>query len=147
MKLRIVPISFNAANRFVASHHRHHKAVVGCKFCVAIEDGENIRGVAIVGRPVARCLDNGFTVEVNRCCTDGVKNGCSMLYGAARRVARELGYLRVVTYIMHDETGASLRAAGFKLAAVTRGGEWSRAGRLRLPVNDSNFKLRWEMIL
>lgn len=81
--LEVTPISLAEANAFVSALHRHHKPVPGAKFCVAVSDGTEVRGVAIVGRPVARNSDDGWTLEVNRCCTDGVKNGCSMLYGAA----------------------------------------------------------------
>ena len=90
--MRIVPIDFKEANAFVEAHHRHHKPVIGHKFSLAVADGDIIHGVAMVGRPVSRRLDDGWTLEVNRCCTDGSKNACSMLYSAAWRVARSLGY-------------------------------------------------------
>ena len=90
--LDICPVSLKEANAFVAEHHRHHKPVVGHKFSIACTDGEKIVGVAIVGRPVARYLDDGWTLEVNRCCTDGTRNACSMLYAAAWRAARAMGY-------------------------------------------------------
>lgn len=110
MKLELVPVSFKDANIFVGAHHRYHKTMVGHKFSIAISDGSIIRGVAIIGRPVSRHLDNGWTLEVNRCCTDGVKNGCSMLYGAAWRAASAMGYKRLITYTLPEEGGASLRA-------------------------------------
>lgn len=86
--LDICPVSLAEANAFVAEHHRHHKPVVGHKFSIGCTDGEKIVGVAIVGRPVARYLDDGWTLEVNRCCTDGTRNACSILYAAAWRAAR-----------------------------------------------------------
>jgi hypothetical protein len=90
-KLFVTPIDFAEANAFVARFHRHHKPMPGVKFCVAVSDENHlVRGVAMVGRPVARNSDNGMTLEVNRCCTDGAKNACSMLYGAAWRAAKAL---------------------------------------------------------
>jgi hypothetical protein len=91
VSLTLVPITLAEANEFVRLHHRHHQPVPGCKFCLAVSDGEKIVGVAIVGRPVARMLDDGWTLEVNRTCTDGTKNANSMLYGACQRVAFGLG--------------------------------------------------------
>lgn len=101
-----------SANEFVRKLHRHNKPTLGAIFCVGVADGD-VRGVAIVGRPVARRLDDGATVEVLRVATDGARNACSMLYGACRRIARELGYRRVITYTLPEEGGASLRAAGY----------------------------------
>lgn len=114
-RLKIVPLSLAEANEFVRRFHRHHKPVPGCKFCcgVADENGE-IHGVAIVGRPVARFLDDGWTLEVNRTCTDGTRNANSMLYGACWRAAKAMGYRRLITYTLPEESGASLRAAGWK---------------------------------
>ena len=91
MSLEITPIFFNEANAFVAANHRHHKPVISHVFSIAVSDEHSVRGVAMVGRPVSRMLDDGVTLEVNRCCTDGAKNACSMLYGAAWRAAKALG--------------------------------------------------------
>jgi hypothetical protein len=132
MSLIIVPIGLDEANAFVGAHHRHHKPVVGHKFSIAAAAGEVIRGVAIVGRPVARKLDNGWTLEVNRCCTDGAKNACSMLYGAAWRAAKALGYRRLITYTLPVEGGASLRAAGWTLVGERGGGNWNVQSRPRV---------------
>lgn len=112
--LELVPITLKEANAFVERYHRHHKPVVGHKFSIAASDGEKIVGVAIVGRPVSRYLDNGLTLEVNRLCTDGTRNACSFLYSAAWRAARNLGYKKLITYILVSETGSSLKAAGWK---------------------------------
>lgn len=110
--LEIVPISLAEANQYVSEHHRHHKPVVGHKFSVGCTDGENIVGVAIVGRPVARYLDDGWTLEVNRLCTDGTRNACSMLYAAAWRAVRAMGYRKLITYILDTEPGTSLHCRG-----------------------------------
>lgn len=99
-KLELCPVSLAEANAFVAEHHRHHRPVTGHKYSIACTDGERIVGVVIVGRPVSRHLDDGWTLEVTRLCTDGTKNGCSMLYAAAWRAARAMGYKRLVTYIL-----------------------------------------------
>lgn len=92
--MEIIPITLKAANEYVAQNHRHHKPVAGCKFCIGCEDGGQLVGVAICGRPVSRHLDNGKTLEINRLCTDGTRNACSMLYGACVRIAREMGYAK-----------------------------------------------------
>src|SRR5438552_19025937 len=107
-RLEIVPITQKEANAFVKKHHRHHKPVVGSGFPVACAKDGKIVGVAIIGRPVARFLDNKWTLEVNRLCTDGTKNACSILYSAAWRGAKALGWKRLITYILSSENGASL---------------------------------------
>jgi hypothetical protein len=103
-----------------------------------------IRGVAMVGRPVARNLQDGWTLEVLRVATDGVRNGCSMLYGAAWRAARALGYRRLVTYTLPEEGGGSLRAAGMTLIGKAGGGSWNCASRPRVDKHPTQEKLRWE---
>lgn len=115
MTLHLVPVDFATACAFVASWHRHHKPPVGHKFSLGVADGETLVGVAMVGRPVARHFDDGLTLEVNRTATDGHHNANSMLYGAAWRAAQALGYQRLVTYTQGDESGASLRAAGWRV--------------------------------
>lgn len=142
--LAITPINLDEANAFVATHHRHHKPVPGAKFSVAVSEGETVRGVAIVGRPVARMADDGWTLEVNRVCTDGAKNACSMLYGAAWRAARAMGYRRLITYTLPEEGGASLRAAGWKLLGQAGGGSWNRKTRPRVDTAPTQAKLLWE---
>lgn len=147
MSLTITPINLDEANAFVAAHHRHHKPVPGAKFCVAVSDADGkVRGVAIVGRPVARHFDNGWTLEVNRCCTDGARNACSILYGAAWRAARALGYRRLITYTMPQEGGASLRGAGFHLVGERRSGNWNVPSRPRIDTAEilRGQKLLWE---
>jgi hypothetical protein len=132
MILAIVPISLDEANAFVAHHHRHHQPVVGHKFSIAIAASAIVHGVVIVGRPVSRSLDDGWTLEVNRCCTDGTRNACSMLYGAAWRAAKALGYRRLITYTLQHEGGASLRAAGWRLIGQRGGGNWNTPARPRV---------------
>lgn len=120
MSLRTVPVTFAAACAFVAEHHRHHEPPVGHKFSIGVAQDELLVGVAIVGRPVARHLDDGRTLEVARTATDGTKNANSVLYGAAWRAAKALGYDRLVTYTMEGESGASLRGAGWRVLAHRR---------------------------
>ena len=144
MSLSVAPITFRAAAAFVAEHHRHLPPSRGVRFCVSVIDESGaLRGVAMVGRPVSRHLDDGVTVEVNRCCTDGARNACSMLYGAAWRAARALGYRRLVTYTLDVEGGASLRAVGFVRDGPRGGGEWSREGRPRDKARLPDMKVRW----
>ena len=112
VKVTIVPITFRQACSFVRQFHRHNKAPRGSKFQIGVVDEDKkLRGVAIVGRPVARMLDDGFTAEVSRTCTDGCKNANSFLYAAAWRISREMGYRRLITYTQGNEPGTSLRAA------------------------------------
>lgn len=145
VSLSLSPITLAKANAFVEKHHRHHKPVPGAKFCIAVSDvAWIVRGVAIVGRPVARQSDDGWTLEVNRCCTDGTHNACSMLYGAAWRAAKALGYRRLITYTLPEEGGASLRASGWKLIGAAGGGSWNRPSRPRIDTAPTQEKLRWE---
>lgn len=144
MSLVIVPIKQADAKVFIKRHHRHHGTPVGSIFQVACSDGEKIVGVAMVGRPVARGLDDGWTVEVNRLCTDGTKNACSKLYAACRKVSRALGYRKIVTYILASETGTSLKAAGWTMIARTLGGSWDCKSRPRVDKHPTQQKLRWE---
>lgn len=146
MSLTIVPVTFAEANAFVAQHHRHHKQMPGAKFCIAVADASKIVGVALIGRPVARMLDDGWTLEVNRVATDGTKNACSALFSAAWRTARAMGYRKLVTYILDSEPGTSLRAAGWKCIGQAGGGSWSRESRPRIDKHPTQGKIRWEAV-
>lgn len=141
--LKSVPISRAGANAFVNKLHRHHVAAVGDKYRVAAADNGKIVGVVQVGRPVARALDDGQTVEVIRCCTDGTHNACSFLYGKAAQIARLLGYKRIITYTLITEPGSSLLASGFKLDGLTDGGSWDCKSRPRNQKAPTCRKKRW----
>lgn len=118
MSLRLAPVSWRQAREFCAAWHRHNRPPAGHKFCTGVADDDNVlRGVAIVGRPVARNYQDGLTLEVNRTVTDGYRNANSMLYGAAARGTFAMGYRRLITYTQADESGASLRAAGYRVVA------------------------------
>jgi hypothetical protein len=145
MSLELQPISFAEACEFVRLHHRHHVPPVGSKFCVAVNDGEKVVGVAIVGRPVARLSDNGWTLEVTRCCTDGTKNACSTLYAACWRAVRALGYQRLITYVLSSEPGTSLKAANWRCVGERGGGSWSRENRPRIDKHPTLEKWLWEV--
>lgn len=142
--MRVVPCTIAEAKAFVEQHHRHHDAPLGGLFAVACADDEQVRGVAVVGRPVARMLDDGWTVEVTRVATDGAANTCSMLYGAAWRAAKALGYKKLITYTLLEEGGASLRAAGFECSGPAGGGTWNRKARPRVDTHPTQQKIRWE---
>ena len=142
--LEIVPMTLREANAFVEQNHRHHGPVAGHKFSIGISDGEKIVGVAIGGRPVSRHLDDGWTLEVNRLCTDGSRNTCSMLYAAAWRAARAMGYKRLVTYILESESGASLRAAGWKCVGQAGGLRWTGRRRPEVDLYPAQMKIRFE---
>ena len=145
MSLEVVPITLAEANEFVKLNHRHHGPVVGHKFSLACANGDGeIVGVAIVGRPVARHLDDGWTLEVNRLCTDGTQNACSILYASAWRAARALGYRKVITYILDTENGASVKAAGYKCIGKAGGPRWTGARRPEIDLYPAQMKLRFE---
>ena len=142
--LRVVPITLKQANGFVRGHHRHHGAVVGHKFSIGVEDEDGLlHGVAIMGRPVARGLDNGLVLEVNRLATDGSCFANSMLYSAAARIAQGMGYSRVVTYILDTEPGTSLKASGWVLDHVVRGRSWDAPNRHRTDKHPTVDKQCW----
>jgi hypothetical protein len=148
-KLEIVPLDLAEANDMVAHWHRHHQPVVGHKFSIGVQevkpDGRALVGVAIVGRPVARMNDNGWTLEVTRVATDGTPNACSALYGAAWRVCREMGYQRLITYTLKTEPGTSLKAAGWACIGARGGGSWDRAARRRTDKAPTIQKTLWEV--
>ena len=150
MSLRAVPMDLAEANEFVANFHRHNKPTIGHRFSVGASDGERLVGVGILGRPVARMLQDGSTAEVLRCCVldDAPKGTCSFLYAALWRAWRALGGTRLVTYTLQAESGASMRGAGWKVAheiAASEGTGWlNRPGREWQPVT-GQAKMRWEV--
>lgn len=118
IKLHIVSVSFADACGFVHMWHRHHMPPLGHKFSIGVADEDRVlRGVAIVGRPVAKAYDDGLTLEVSRTATDGTPNANSMLYGSAWRATKALGFGRLITYTQAGESGASLRAVGWRVIA------------------------------
>ena len=141
--MELVPINLSDAIFFVKEHHRHHKVTIGGLFAVAVAVNEEICGVAIVGRPVARMSNDGWTAEVTRLCTTGEKNACSMLYGASWRACKALGYKRLITYILDSEPGTSLSAAGWKCLGIRGGGTWSCQSRPRVDKHPLQQKLLW----
>jgi hypothetical protein len=144
VKLCHVRIDLDEANAFVATHHRHHKPVVGHLFSLGAAFEDRIVGVVIVGRPVARLRDDGMTAEVTRLCTDGTRNACSFLYGAASRGAFALGFKRIGTYILASENGASLKAAGWRQIGEVKGRSWSCPSRPRIDKHPTQDKLLFE---
>lgn len=153
--LNIRPITLHDANAYVALHHRHNIPTSGHKWSAACYDDDRLCGVAICGRPVARKLDDGETIEARRVCTDGTKNACSFLYGACARIAKDFGYARIITYILETETGTSLKASGWQMAQDQCGGiSWNVPSRVRVDAQLSLFgeqrkypdckKQRWE---
>ena len=141
---KIIPVTMKQANEFVLSHHRHHGKVRGCKFRIGVTGNDGtLHGVAIVGRPVSRHLDNGTTAEVTRLCTDGYHNACSFLYGACARIVRQMGYTALLTYILENESGASLRASGWTDRGICGGGNWNVKSRPRADSPNSGMKRRY----
>ena len=124
--MKAVPIELKAANEYVAQNHRHHSPVYRDKFRVA-------------------CTEHGrITLEVTRCCTDGTANACSFLYGRVARIAKEMGYERIITYILISESGASLKAAGWECEKeIAGGGSWDTPARRRHTTAPQCKKQRW----
>lgn len=144
--LELQPITFREAQEFIRRHHSHHQPPQGWKFGIAVNDGEKVVGVITVGRPVARLLDDGWTFEATRCCTDGTKHVASMLYAAAWRASRAMGAKRLITYTLAEEKGTSLKAAGWKEIGRTGGGTWNRPkqDRFRVDKHPTGQKTIWE---
>ncbi len=142
--LRAKPINLRIANEFIVKHHRHHGFVQGCKFTFGVlDDSGALRGVLVAGRPVSRHLDDGLTSEITRCATDGVRNGCSFLYQRASAIARVMGYTSIITYILDEETGSSLKGAGWRFVGSRGGGDWSRPTRPRTYRGPTQKKQLW----
>lgn len=130
MNLHIVPLTLSQANTMVADLHRHHKPAVGHRYSLGVFGDDGIvHGAAIVGRPVSRELPQYEIAEVSRLVTDGTKNACSALYGACARVAKEMGFRKIQTYILDSEPGTSLKAAGWSYESTTAGGDWNHSWR------------------
>lgn len=140
--MEIRPITFKMASDFINQHHRHHKATVGHKFSIGLYEDNRLIGVAVCGRPVSRYYDDGITCEINRLCTDGTYNACSMLYGACCRVAKEMGYKKIITYILKSESGASLKASNFICEGEAGGTHWTGKRNKGQDI-PSEMKTRW----
>ena len=148
----IGPITLKDANAFVRANHRHHDSATGCKFAIGlyktVGSKDVLIGTAICGRPVSRMLDDGYTLEINRLCVTEEGNCCSMLYGACSRIAREMGYRKVITYILESEPGISLKASGFTLEDACCGGKnWSGSRRRANNTVPEEYKQRWVKLL
>jgi hypothetical protein len=144
--MEAVPLHLREANEFVAKYHRHNLPAVGCKFAVGAALDRKLVGVAIAGRPVARWLDDGKTLEVLRVATDGTPNACSFLYARCAKIARLMGYATVITYTLESEGGASLRAVGAKPTGPLESHEWSNPDRPRKSQHVYHeTKYRWEL--
>lgn len=146
MNLALCPVTLREARAFVGRVHRHHRPPQGGLFAIGAEIAGDVVAVAIVGNPVARLLDDGWTVEVTRLAAlEGVPNACSLLYAACWRTARAMGYRRAITYTLATERGGSLRAAGWRCLGEAGGGSWNRRARPRVDLHPTQAKLRWEV--
>jgi len=144
VSLRVVPLSLADANAVVLALHRHHKPATGHRFSLGvIDDNGVIVGVAIIGRPVARMVDHLMVCEVSRVATDGTKNACSKLLGAAARAAQAMGYAKIQTYTLPVEGGASLRGSGWVSEGSAGGGQWVHTAGPRCQSQPTQIKTRW----
>lgn len=146
--LEVIPVTLREANEFVSNFHRHNKPTQGGRFAIGASTNDEMIGVAIVGRPVARLLDDGWTSEVTRVCVvdHAPKNTCSFLYGRCWRIWQQMGGKRMVTYTLQEESGSSLRGAGWKILGETKPDGWDRENRKRdwQPIY-GQLKFRWEV--
>lgn len=146
--MKAIPIELKDANEFVKMWHRHHDPVYRDKFRLAcIADDGHLCGVVQAARPVSRHLDDGKTVEVVRCCTDGTYNACSFLYSRIAKIAKEMGYSKIITYILDSETGASLKASGWQKEMDIKGHNWNCPSRPRKTKAPTCNKQRWSKSL
>ncbi len=130
MTLEVFPLTLKQANEIVATDHRHHKPVTGHRFSLGVRnEWGGVHGAAIIGRPVARNTEQYEVAEVTRLVTDGTKNACSILYAAAARACKAMGYRSIQTFILDEEPGVSVEAAGWKLVATTQGGDWNSTSK------------------
>ena len=129
--MKAVPVELKEATAYVAKLHRHHSPCVRDKYRVGCEVDGVLVGVVQVGRPITRALCDGKTLEVVRLCSDGTKDVCSFLYSRAARIAKEMGYEKIITYILDIESGTSLKASGWKLEAISKGHPWGCTSRPR----------------
>ena len=146
--MRTVALELKDANAFITEHHRHHAPVKRDKWRFGVvDDNGKLIGVLNAGRPVARLLNDGKTIEILRCCSDGTPNLCSFMLGRARRIAKDLGYSKMISYILGTENGASYKAAGWHKEADTRGHSWNHSGRPRKTAAPVCDKQRWAVML
>lgn len=147
--LKIVSLELKQANDFVEAHHRHHKPARGHRFSIGCVDEQGVlRGACIVGRPVARAINHTEVLEITRLATDGTFNACSILYGAAARAGKAIGYKKIQTYILESESGTTLKASGWTMVALTQGGQWTHTdGKPRRTDQPTCKKSRWERVL
>ena len=145
--MTIIPITFKTACEFINKYHRHHSATIGCKFCIGLQKDNQLIGVAVCGRPVSRYLDDNKTCEINRLCTLGEYNACSMLYGACCRIAKQMGYTKIITYILESENGASLKASNFILESNHCGGKNWTGSRNRDIKTPNEYKKLYSKML
>lgn len=157
--MTLLPCEFSEAKGFVAALHRHHRPPQGHRFSLkAVDDSGKTVGVVIVGHPVARHQDKGYTLEITRLCTDGTANACSFLIGAVKRAGRALGYKRLISYTLEEEPGASWKASGMEQTGTVKGQPWIHTGlQHKYPLFDAESrnnndhplvdKRRWEIAL
>jgi len=142
--MKVQPLELRQANELVSRLHRHHKPVQGHRFSIGLVVDDVLVGAAICGRPVARHYDPLKVLEVTRLVTDGTKNACSALYAAAARIAKQMGYERIQTYVLASETGVTLKAAGWVNEGAAGGGQWKHTdGKPRRTDQPIELKARW----
>lgn len=144
----ICPITLRQAQAFVLEHHRHNDPPQGHKFSIGLSGGGQLIGIVTAGLPIAKANNDGYTLEITRCCVlDGQRNANSKLYAAAIRAARAMGYRRVITYTLPDESGSSLKAVGFHIDGMTRSNKkgWDVPSRPRKKPTRYPYcsKIRW----
>lgn len=146
--MNIKPITLKEANRFVDMFHRHNKHCRGCKFCLALYEDNELIGVAICGRPVARNLDDGITLEILRVCVKDTapKGANSKLYARCRKIGQSMGYVKIITYTLKSECQSSLRAVSARIDSKVKSDDWTNRSRKRNRISQPVYKqekIRW----
>ena len=143
--LELQPTTRDEAFAFIELFHSHHPPPQGWLFGIAVNDGTQVVGVITIGRPVARGLQDSWTAEVTRCCTDKTPHVASKLYAAAWRACRAMGYRKLITYTLDSEAGTSTRAAGWRMVGQVKGRSWHCPSRPRVDTHPLQDKFRWEI--
>ncbi len=128
------PIPFAQARRFVDENHRHCVGPSSHKFSIGLLQAGRLVGVIIASTPKAKAQDDGFTLELNRCCVlPEQRNACSKLYGKAILAGRCMGYRKFITYTLPHESGSNLKAVNFRLDGFTQAKKkgWDHPSRPR----------------
>lgn len=121
----VKPITIKRANEFIEKNHRHHRPTArntGRWALAAYDLNNKMVGAVIAGNPVSATYMDGVTIELTRLCVheSAPKGTCSFLISRCCSIWKMMGGEKIITYTLASETGASLRGAGWTLAATVK---------------------------